>query len=86
MIFNMLVQNETKFYVYVLYWVAMMIENTVLISLWFVWSSDLGLWYHDAAIGCIVFSYILSFLIEFTYSYFYNEMECDILKWELLRF
>ena len=74
-----------EFYVYVLYWFVTMIENTVLISLWFVWSSDLGLWYHDVAIGCIISSYLLSFVIELTHSYFNNERQYNILEWKFCR-
>ena len=84
MIFNMAVAGQMKFYVYILYWFVTMIENTVLISLWFVWSSDLGLWYHDVAIGCIISSYLLSFVIEFSHSYFYNDRQCDVLQWYFL--
>ena len=81
MIFNMLFYQKIRFYIYVIYWFVMMIENIVMISLWFAWSSELALWYQDIAIGCILSSYLLSFIIEFTHSYFHNELECNVLEW-----
>ena len=66
MVFNMFFAHPSpvKFRIYLLYWTLMFIEDTVMISLWFVWSSDLGLWYHDVAIGCIIPVHVVALIIK----------------------
>ncbi len=47
------VQN-IHFFLYLMYWLCMFVENIFLASLWFHWSTGLGLWYHEAAIAYII--------------------------------
>ena len=37
---------KVRFHYYLLYWIVTFVENTVMISLWYQWSSDFGFWYH----------------------------------------
>ena len=77
MVFNMFFAHPApvKFRIYVLYWILMFIEDTVMISLWFVWTSDLGLWYHYVAIECIIPAHVLALIIKSVQCYFYNDCE-----------
>ena len=63
---------------YLFYWLFMFTENTVLISLWWFWSSDLGLWYHVIVIGFVVVMYLLSLIVECLHAYFYNDRKAII--------
>ena len=58
------VKREKSFRYYALYWVLMLIENTVMISLWYTEGSHGGTWYHDVAVGCVIAGYFLSFAMK----------------------
>ncbi len=58
-------EQSLRFYmIYVCYWVMIMTEDTVLISIWYIQSSGEGLWYHDPAIAYVITAYIISFFIK----------------------
>ena len=71
-IFTMFAVFTVTFQVYLLYWVVMFIENTVMISIWYQWSSDFGLWYHDWAISFVITAYVVSLIIKCVHCYFYE--------------
>ena len=52
-----------------------------MITLWYQWSSDLDLWYHDVAISCLLIAYFLSLIIKTVHCYFYNGRNQNIFKW-----
>ena len=81
MVFNMFSAHPipVKFYVYLVYWAFMFIEDTVMISLWYTWTESLGLWYHDVAIGCVIPAHIVALVIKSVQCYFYNEQE---VRWD----
>ena len=85
MIFNVIWVFDLNlyFYVYLLYWLLMFTENTVMISLWYVWSVDLRFWYHNAAIVGVIAFYVLSLAFKTAHCYFYklNSKKKNILKW-----
>ena len=87
MVFNMFLAYSISvpFPVYLFYWLVMFIENTVMITLWYQWSSNLGLWYHDVAISCIVIAYIVSLIIKTVHCYFYNRKRGDDIKNKMFR-
>ena len=68
---------------YLLYWLLMMIENTVFITIWYTSTAGLGLWYHDPAIAYVIIAYFLSFILKTFHSCIkdYNKNE-DIRKWK----
>lgn len=72
-----------SFKTYLLYWLVMFVENTVLILLWFHWSADRGLWYHEAVLIWVIWACFASFLVECAHMYFYadNSKTNDIFKW-----
>ena len=69
------------FYYYLFYWIVTFIENTVMISLYYQWSSSFGFWYHNWAIDCVVGVYVLSLIVKVVHSYFYNDREKDVREW-----
>ena len=81
MVFNMFFAHPAlvNFRIYVSYWTLMFIEDTVMISLWFVWSSDIGLWYHNVAIECIIPAHVLALIIKSAQCYYYSgrDISCD---------
>ena len=82
MVFNMFFAHpnfEVLYGVYLLYWMLVFIENTVMILLWFIWCSDLDLWYHNVAIGCLIPAYVL--VIKSIQCYFYNNERIS-LRWK----
>ena len=81
-VFNMFVLLPVPFFCYLLYWVLMFIENTVMISLWYQWSSDLGLWYHDAALSFVIVGYVLSLVTKCIHCSFYNKKKESIFEWD----
>ena len=84
MVFNMFLAYtiiHVPFPVYLFYWSLMFIENTVMITLWYQWSSNLDLWYHDVAISCLLIAYFLSLIIKTLHCYFYNGRNQNIFEW-----
>ena len=73
--FCSLAQQEIRFRVYLLYWLIMFTENIVMISLWYHWSSNLDLWYHDIVVVFIVVVHLLSLVVECLHAYFYKRSE-----------
>ena len=75
--------EPTGFPVYLVYWIIMFAENTVMISLWYHWSNDLDLWYHDIVVTFVIVTYLLSLVVECLHAYFYNGRKsvCDIWEW-----
>ncbi len=66
-IFNIGLTYERRFRNYVLYvcyWIVMMIENTILIGIWYTLSTNDGLWYHNPAIAYVMTAYFISFFIK----------------------
>ena len=76
--------GKIHFHAYFMYWTMMFIENTVMVSLWYHWSYDLGLWYQDWAITYVIGQYIVSLGIKIWHSHLYeaNIGEKNILKWK----
>ena len=76
--FCSLAQQEIRFRVYLLYWLIMFTENTVMIPLWYHWS-NVG---YDLVIIVIVM-YPLSLVIECLHAYLYygRKRVCDICGW-----
>ncbi len=60
---------------YFVYSSLIFVENVVFVSLWFYWSSGLGLWYHEAAIAYVICAYALSFVVHFVHMYRSGELE-----------
>ena len=84
MVFNMFFAHPNiavPYGVYLLYWLLIFIENTVMILLWFIWSSELDLWYHNVAIGCLIPAYVLALIIKSIQCYFYNDERIS-LSWK----
>ena len=85
MIFNVIWVFDLNlyFYVYLLYWLLMFAENTVMIALWYSWSEGLGFWYHNAAIIGVIGTYVFSLVVKAAHCYFYksNSKEKNLLKW-----
>ena len=83
MVFRMFITFNMKvyFYFYLLYWFLIFTENTAMISLSYVWSSDLGFWYHEWAISGVIVVYFLSLIVKVLHCYFYNRNEKNIMKW-----
>ena len=85
MIFNVIWVFDLNlyFYVYLLYWLLMFAENTVMIALWYSWSEGLGFWYHKAAIIGVIGACVFSLVVKGAHCYFYksNSKEKNLLKW-----
>ena len=81
-VFTMFVFLPVPFFCYLLYWTLMFIENTVMISLWYQWSSDLGLWFHDAALAFVIVGYVLSLIIKCVHCSLYNKKKESIFEWD----
>ncbi len=65
MMFNLFWAFHTvPFLLYFVYWLIMFAENVEFISLWFYWSTGLGLRYHEAAITYVIAAYALSFIVH----------------------
>ena len=67
---------------YLFYWLVMFIENTVMISLWYQWSSDPG-WYHVIVVDGIVIAHSLSLAVEFLHTFHCNGRKrvSEICEW-----
>ena len=78
------VLNTVTFPIYLLYWVVIFVENTIIISLWHQWSDKLGVWYHNVALFYVIIAYAVSAIIKFVHCYFYkpNKNEKNIFKWK----
>ena len=50
--------------IYLCYWIMILIENTILISIWYTQTSDDSLWYHTPAIVYVLTAYSMSFFIK----------------------
>ena len=84
-VFNMFVFLTTvDFPVYLLYWVVIFVENTIIICLWHQWSDDLGFWYHNLALLYVILAYAVSLIVKSVHCYFYknNRDEKNIFKWK----
>ena len=75
-------KSSIYFRYFLFYWLVMFTENTVMISLWWFWSSDLHLWYHVIIVGFVVVMYLLSLMVECLHAYFYNDQKAIIEIWE----
>ncbi len=66
-----------------MYWLLMMIENTIFISIWYTSTEGLGLWYHDPAISYVMIAYFMSFILKTFHAWIkdYNKNK-EIRKWE----
>ncbi len=65
--FNIILSYERSlrtYYKYLNYWIAIMIENIILITIWYTLSSGDNLWYHNPAIAYVITAYFLSFFIK----------------------
>ncbi len=66
-IFNISLAYEESlrtYRIYVYYWIVMMVQNTILISIWYALGGHDGLWYHTPAIVYIILAYFISFFIK----------------------
>ena len=81
-VFTMFVFLPVPFFCYLLYWILMFIENTVMIALWYQWSSDLHIWYHDAALAFVIAGYVLSLIVKCLHCSVYNDKKKSIFEWE----
>ena len=61
----------------------MFIKNVLMISLWYQWSSDLGLWYHEAALVFVIAGYVLSLIIKCVHCSFYNKKRNSVFEWKI---
>ncbi len=75
--------DRMPYLLYAFYWLLMMIENTVFITIWYTSSAGLGLWYHNPALAYVIIAYFLSFILKTFHTWIkdYNKNE-DIRKWE----
>ena len=82
-VFTMFVVTGMPLPLYILYWIVMFIENTVMMSMWHFWSETFGFWYHDIVVRFVITAYAASFLIKFIHCCFYkpNRETGNILKW-----
>ena len=53
---------------YAVYWVLMMVENTVFITIWYISTNGQHLWYHTPAIVYVIVAYLLSFIVKTFYA------------------
>ena len=79
--FTMYTIFQIRFLFYLIYWLFTFIENTVLISLWYVWSSDLSLWYRDITISCVIPGYFLSLIVKTLHTSYWNDGWKNISWW-----
>ena len=65
-LFNvLLVRRAFRSYVfYMCYWLVLMVETIILITVWYFETKGEGLWYHEASIACIIPAYFISFVIK----------------------
>ncbi len=63
--------NTTKFISYILFWFIMLVENAVLIGVWYTHPATADLWYHDVALVYVLSAHILSLFVN-TIHYKYN--------------
>ena len=86
-IFNMFAVVTIPFSVYLYYWLVVFTENSAMILLWYIWSSDRELWYHDVALGFVSVSYVVSLVIEFLQCRWYpfNSAIRDPIKWTFFK-
>ena len=85
MVVNMfLCQFSVDFPVFLFYWCLMFIENVVMISLWYQWSTGFGLFFHELPLIFVIVAYVLSLIIKCAHCYFYrsNVRQINILKWK----
>ena len=77
MVFNMFFAHPITipFGAFLWYWLLMFIENTVMILLWYQWSSELGLWYHEFAVSCLMMAPFLPLIIKSIHCYFKNKFK-----------
>ena len=54
----------TRYPWYVFYWFVTMIQNTILISIWFAATVDAQLWYRIPAIMYVIVAYLVSFIVK----------------------
>ena len=71
---------------YAVYWIIMMVENTILITIWYHSTNELEMWYHVPAIVYVVIAYILSFILNTFHTsmkdYNYPTLGVRISHWE----
>ena len=81
-LFNIFAGGRISFRMYLLYWTFIFVENIVIISLWYQWSSDFGFWYHDWAISYIICAYFLSLIVKGFHCYYYKlNSKSNICHW-----
>ena len=56
--------DHILYFRHTMYWIIMMIENTILITVWYTSIDGLNLWYHVPAIIYVIVSYLLSFIVK----------------------
>ncbi len=67
---------------YFCYWMVLMIETTILISIWYAENQDNDLWYNDVAIAYVITAYSISVAIKtFHVSTFQQNKGKPIWKW-----
>ena len=75
---------SVSFTYYIIYWCLMFIENVVMISLWYQWSTDFRLFFHDLAIIFVIIAYVFSLILKSAHCFFYetNLGQKNLLKWK----
>ncbi len=84
-LFNiLLVELAFESYVfYMCYWLVLMAETIILITVWYIETKGEDLWYHEVSIACIIPAYFISFVIKTLHvSTFERNKEESIWKWE----
>ena len=81
-LFNIFAAGRISFCMYFLYWSFIFVENTVMISIWYQWSSDFGFWYRDWTISYVICAYALSLIVKGVHCYYYKlNSESNIRNW-----
>ena len=88
MVFNMFHGPRSVYFPhYMFYWYLMFIENLVMISLWYSYSTNFGLFFHEMALIFVILAYIFSLIIKCAHCYFYkpNLRQKNILQWKYFK-
>ncbi len=83
LLFNVFLLGGEKYIAFLFYWVIIMIETVIIISVWYVDTPDKNLWYHNAAIAYVIPAYFVSVFIKtFHLSTFESNKGKPIWKWD----
>ena len=60
----MFYNNRLAYPIYVTYWFLMMVENSIVIGIWYHFTIGQGLWYHIPATIYVMAAYFISFIVK----------------------